>query len=111
MNRHCLAEERSLAMHRRVAELVRRDPRVVDDARARLRRWTTSGAVSPGYAERWWEVLDGPLDLLLALLVSQDERARAMRQVSPFAGALTARERWAIWREVGAEAEARRDSR
>jgi hypothetical protein len=100
MDRHRLAEERSLEAHRRVAERIRCDPHLIDDARARLGRWVAAGTVAPAYAKKWTEALDGPLEALLALIVSETERMRAMRQVSPFAGVLSPRERWAVWREV-----------
>jgi hypothetical protein len=52
------------------------------------------------YAEEWARVLAGSLDEACALLVDDSERARALRQVTPFAGVVDARTRWRIWREV-----------
>jgi hypothetical protein len=100
VDRHRLAEERSLEAHRRVAERVRRDPTLISAARATLRRWVDAGTVAPVYERLWTEALDGPLEALLALLVAETDHARAMRQVSPFAGLLPPRERWSLWREV-----------
>lgn len=104
MDRHRLAEQRSLAAHRLVAQRVRTDPSLVDEARARLERWVARGSVSSTYAARWSDALGGPLEQLLALLVGDDQNARAMRQVSPFAGVLSPRERWTLWREVASRA-------
>lgn len=42
----------------------------------------------------------GPLDDLIAFMVSNDPVAMDFRQASPFAGALGARERWQLWRDV-----------
>ncbi|HVS01238.1 MAG TPA: hypothetical protein VMT16_00565, partial [Thermoanaerobaculia bacterium] len=53
------------------------------------------------YALAWQQALSLPLADLLALLVDPGEPARAMRQVSPFAGILDPRERWEILRRCG----------
>jgi hypothetical protein len=45
-------------------------------------------------------VLARPLVELQAALREPGERMTALRQVSPFAGALPPRERWRIWRET-----------
>jgi len=42
--------------------------------------------------------LDGPKTDLVAFLISDSQEARDYRQASPFAGALSARERWDLWR-------------
>ena len=74
INLHRLAEERSLA----------------------------DGSVARTYADRWDALLALPLDQLIAAMLDPSEAGRAMRQCSPFAGALDARERWRIRREVRA---------
>ena len=101
MDRHRLAELRSLAYHRAVADLARDDDSVVARARERVGGW--QGPAFAGhcsYAERWALLLLVPLDELCAALTRDDEEMRAMRQCTPFAGALDPRERWRIWREV-----------
>jgi hypothetical protein len=45
--------------------------------------------------------MQGPLDELIAFMVSDDPVSAEFRQSSPFAGALGARERWQLWRDVG----------
>jgi hypothetical protein len=40
--------------------------------------------------------------------VDESEEARALRQVTPFAGAIDPRTRWRIWREVRAALETSR---
>jgi len=94
-NDHQRLDRRSLALHRAVAAALCLDPGLVQKARDNLARWeqTTPG---PWIAE-WREVLDGPLDALLALLVSPDENATRMRQSSPFTGVLSATERKMIY--------------
>jgi hypothetical protein len=97
---HELAEERSLAIHRVVAERLRQDPRLVSMARARVEGWLKDGSVHPTYAGAWHRLLGGPLDALLLVLSSPAEDARALRQCSPFAGIVDPRTRWRIWSEV-----------
>ncbi len=55
-------------------------------------------ALAPHYAHGWRRLLDGPKADLLAFLVSDSQEARDFRQASPFAGALSPRERWDLWR-------------
>jgi hypothetical protein len=40
------------------------------------------------------------VDEIAATLIDPSEHARALRQVTPFAGALSSRERWAIARDI-----------
>jgi len=106
MDPHRLAEARSRAYHRLIAE--RLTSAMIAAARAQLDRWVTQGAaLHPTYAEAWRRLLDGPLDDVRAVLVGDDEQSATLRQVSPFAGMLSPRERWALWRRVRDEVEAR----
>jgi hypothetical protein len=100
MNLHELAEERSLAIHRVVAERLRRDPALLDAARARVRGWLADGSVHRAYAEAWDTLLGGPTERLFEALIDPGETARALRQCSPFAGVVDPRTRWSIWRNV-----------
>ena len=105
MSSHRLAEERSLALHRAIAERVRRDPSVLERARARVQGWLDNGEVSRYWAEEWDSVLSRSTEDICSWLVDESEHARSMRQVTPFAGAIDARTRWRIWREVRAAME------
>ncbi len=100
MSLHQLAEARSLEYHRRVAERLRSDPAVLERALARVRGWLLVAQPSPEYARAWLEVLERPVEEIAAFLVDDSERARALRQVTPFAGEIDPRERWRIWRRV-----------
>jgi len=88
---HRVPEIQSLAYHRLVAE--RLTPQLVDEARARLARWTSSGRIDPRWAEEWRVVLDQPLPRIARAISSASPRARELRQTSPFAGVLTEQER------------------
>lgn len=100
MDPHRLSEERSIALHKRVGELLLQNPEVLARAKAKLDEWSESKAMHPHYVDAWRRAFALPLSQLVALLVSRDEHATAMRQASPFAGALAPKERWAILREV-----------
>jgi hypothetical protein len=48
----------------------------------------------------WATLLNGPREELILVLCDPGEAARALRQVTPFAGAIPPRERWRLWRQV-----------
>jgi hypothetical protein len=103
---HRLGEARSLAYHREVARRLRREPERIEVARERVQDWLRTGEPDARYARAWSEILDRSIEEIAAFLVEETETARALRQVTPFAGFLSARERWRIWREVRASLEA-----
>lgn len=98
--RHAVAEDVSLELHRAVAERLLEDPAVVDRARERVKGWLRDGSVARPYAEAWQAVLTGPVEAVARFLVDPAEKARQMRQTSPFAGVLDPRTRWSIWRRA-----------
>jgi hypothetical protein len=106
MHLHRLAEERSLAFHRAVAERLHADPAIVMRATERLRRWRTEGSLHGEYFDAWMEILGRPIDQIITALADGSERMRALRQTTPFAGAIDPRTRWRIWRETKRRLEA-----
>jgi hypothetical protein len=95
---HREAEERSLELHRAVAGRLVDQPQLLEEARTRVDRWLRDGSVAPAWAEVWREILSRPPDVVAALLRDTGQRARDLRQCSPFAGALRPLERWQILR-------------
>jgi hypothetical protein len=94
---HSRLDERSLALHRLVAEKLLDDPALLDRARGNLRRWQESnGSPSPALAE-WQQILTGTADQVARFLVERSERATRLRQSSPFTGILSEPERLAIY--------------
>jgi hypothetical protein len=97
--RHERKDEISLAMGRRVAARLSRQPELLKVARENLDRWTRRNADAPGllrcYAE-WRGILDRPLEEICDLLRSDSEEARRLRQNSPFAGVISPREVWEL---------------
>ncbi len=98
MDPHRLAEERSVAYHRAIAERLRDQPAILETARRRVNGWLASDTTAPAAAARWAAILSGDLPSIEAFLVERSELADELRQSSPFAGALRPRERWTIWR-------------
>jgi hypothetical protein len=98
MDGHQINEERSIWLHRAVAEKLLSDPEVLERARRRVDRWIADGSTHPRYAESWRRLLSMLPEEISQRLVDPGEAMRALRQCSPFAGALDARERWGILR-------------
>ena len=99
---HHLRETQSLQMHRRIAELMERNPEsVIGKALRNLQTWMQQreGTASQGALQEWLDLLErlSPVEVA-SFIVSESERANRMRQSSPFAGVLTPREVWAIKR-------------
>lgn len=92
-------ERRSLLLHRAIARRLKQDPeRVLKQARRALRRMRARNPQSPLLSE-WRVLLARPVAALLPLLTDPDPWARELRQVTPFAGVLSANERAAVYRQ------------
>lgn len=96
------SDEYSLALGAAVARRLVEDPAGVRAIGRRnlVRAREQHGETARHWIERWRELLDGPEDALVDVLTSPDERARGLRQTSPFAGVLEPRERWALLDQV-----------
>ncbi|MBC7460351.1 MAG: hypothetical protein H7287_03215 [Thermoleophilia bacterium] len=101
---HRTAELRSIELHRMVADRIVQDGTIVDRAAARVRGWMADGSVHGIYATAWLELLEGPPADLLELLVDDSVRAADLRQVTPFAGVISDRDRQDIIRRIGRHA-------
>ena len=102
---HRIGEERSLALHRLIAEKVRSEPELIAQALARIERWRAGGTLSEPYARRWTELLRGDREELIRVMTESSEIGRELRQTTPFAGVIDARTRWRVWRSVREELE------
>lgn len=100
MGPHSLHDHRSLAIHSLVAERIRADPRVLDVPRTRVAEWQRTCTMNPKYPQAWSELLNGPVERLLEMLVDPSEAATELRHVSPFAGIVDMATRERIWSEV-----------
>ena len=99
MSDHRRIEQRSLRLHRAVADKLLRDPEVLAKARERVGQWFVDGSVHRRYAEAWSHLLSFKPERVAQRLVDPNEEMCALRQCSPFAGALDPRERWRILRD------------
>jgi hypothetical protein len=99
MDFHRLALARTLQAHRVLAERIGNDPSILVHAGITLDRWIEEERIHPEYAARWRVLLDGPSELLLQAMMEDSEASRDLRQTSPFAGCLSPRERWKVWKE------------
>lgn len=98
MNGHQRIEEQSIWLHRAVADKLRQDTALLAKARRRVEGWLADGSVHPRYAAAWQDVLALSFEEILERLTEGSETMRALRQCSPFAGALTPQERWDVLR-------------
>ncbi len=93
-------ERRSLALHRAIVAKLAADPEgVLAKARRNLavmRRAHQDRSAEPWLAE-WGRLLRGPISRVVEVSVSTSQRARGLRQVTPFAGVLFDQERRAIY--------------
>lgn len=96
-NSQTLAQRRSLALHRRIADRLREEPALLELARRRVASWLASGHRSSDYLRLWSRLLEGPADGVIEALTEDTERGRELRGASPFAGIVDPKERWALW--------------
>ena len=108
---HRLAEARSLAAHQLVASRLPDEPELVEMARKRVAGWLVDGSVARPYVEAWRDILAGDIPSIQRVLVDDGEHGRALRQCTPFAGALDPRTRWQLWARVREQLEGSRWSR
>lgn len=95
---HKVPELHALAYHRLVAR--RLDDKLVSDARKRLRRWEETGRIDQRWADAWERILAMPAERIAQVVTADSERGRALRQTSPFAGALSEHERQRVIQAV-----------
>jgi hypothetical protein len=105
MDHHRL-DARALEIARSVAERIKQDPSIVEDARRYIERRLPVAA--PGERltlEEWRDILDTMSPpRLRRFLVRDDERATRLRQSLPFLDALSPSERQALIRDAGSGA-------
>jgi hypothetical protein len=98
---HDVLDEISLELGRRTAARLRQDCGLLRLAHENLTRWSQQNADSPSllrcYSE-WRRILNEPLEKICEALSCDSDESRRLRQNSPFAGVLSAREVWEIKR-------------
>ena len=98
---HLQIDERSLLLARAIVRKIDSDPKRegLSKARRTCRRW--AGEHGNPYIREWSSILEGPWPLIRERLLDPSEAGTALRQTNPFAGVLSPRERWALYREYG----------
>lgn len=87
-------DRRSLAYHHAIAKIVRCNPlTTVQRAKRTLARLHKDHPHAAELLDQWQTWLDLPIDELIARMLDPGMMARDMRQITPFAGVLSARER------------------
>lgn len=101
MRSHEWIDRRSLALDRRIADKLAAQPEFLERARQILERWIHQRQPNPPAALLEWRRIlrERSVGEILALLRSDSEEARRLRQSSPFCGILEPEERLAIFRE------------
>jgi hypothetical protein len=107
MSTHQEIDQRSLALHRLVAERVMHDPALFEKARMTLARWRRTVCIaSQPYLEEWERLMNKGVEACLSVAVEDSQRAAALRQSSPFSGVLTNRERFLFLKQWRSDHEA-----
>lgn len=101
-------DRRSLALHRAIAVRLSDSPvEVLEVARDNLKRMRRQHPHARELLDEWVEILDLSVHQIVSVLQDPGLRARALRQVTPFAGVLNAAERTDVYSEFR-KSEARR---
>jgi len=99
-------DRRSLFLHREIAAKLLREPdATLERARHNLRRMVVQHPGAGPLLEDWDRVLERPVDRIVEVMLDPGLHGRDLRQVTPFAGVLTAPERTGVYRQF-AEREA-----
>ena len=98
MNKQKRSDERSLALHRMIAEKLRHTPSLWQIPQDNIARWKErSGRLPPSIGE-WERILNTKArEEILALLESDSEESIRLRSSSPFTGILSENERVKIF--------------
>jgi hypothetical protein len=92
-------KDRSLALNRVAVKKLRREPALMEDAWATLRRWRgTVSAHSQPYLVEWEAIMAQGLDATVTVLLEDSEHAADLRKCGPFSCLLTDEERMSILR-------------
>ena len=95
---HRVIEARSLAMHCLAAQKVARNPVLLRDVRRTLAAWRSRYTNEvPRALDEWQAILGRPWPEIAAFITDPGERATRLRQSTPFAGVLSARERERVY--------------
>lgn len=96
--KHRIIEARSLAMHCLAAQKIDKAPVLLQRVRRTLNTWRSRyDDDTPRALDEWAAILRRPWAEIAALITDPGERATRLRQSTPFAGVLNAKERERIY--------------
>ena len=99
-------ERRSLAVHRAIAKRLREDPeRLLERASRNLELMIQKHPGAVTRLSEWKRILALPVPDIVEVLLDPRPRARELRHLTPFAGALTAPERSLVYRQFASSEE------
>lgn len=103
MSTHRNLDQRSLALHRLVAEKIRQDQSLLLMAQSTLTRWRcTASPRTFVYLDAWQQLLNQGMEVCLAAATEESERGDALRQASPLSCLLSPRDRFAFLKQWSA---------
>jgi len=89
---HIRIDERSLALHKVIAEKLLQNPDLLQKGKENIKRWRSQGVESSAFKE-WEDIIDKGIKDTVAALKSNNEKYIRLRQSTPFTGMLTTEER------------------
>ncbi len=96
-----LAALRRRRLHELVAHKLVDRPELLDHARKRLAMISQRNAAGRPYHDRWLELMEGPLHILLRKMTEDSDDADLLRKESPFTALIDADERRALFQRLG----------
>jgi len=100
MNKQTLIEQRIYYLHQRIIQKLQENPKeILSIAHDNLKRYRKRNGDWRSYLD-WEQRLSLPVKDIINVLNSQEEDAILARSNSPFAGCISARERWRILKKV-----------
>ncbi len=104
-------DRRSIWLHRAIADRLEERPGwVLRRARTTLKRMREANPGARQLLDEWGVLLKRSIPELIPVLIDPGPRARELRQVTPFAGVLSAEERAGVYRAFAEQERKRRHS-
>jgi len=91
-------DRRSLAVHQAIATQLRRDPdSVLEVAERNLDRMSEQHPHAHRLVNEWRDILTRPIESIIESMMDPSVHGRDLRQVTPFAGVISAADRAAVY--------------
>ncbi len=101
---HQWIDARNLAQSRLIAEKIRREPKLFNQAVKTLRHWKRITRPFPHCLKEWEKIISRHTpDGVLKILTQENEEGNRLRQSDPFCGILTEQERLKLLDEYEAQ--------